>query len=181
MSKFRNLLLGVAAVTSLGALTGVAFAQTLQSAAPPHAAAPQGDAAQMHDGRRDPAQRGDRLRQMLKLTANQEPALQTWLAATAPKSRDHKGERAKVQAMTTPQRLDYQLANAAKREAGLKTRADATKRFYATLTSEQKAVFDAMPMMRGRGDKGHGGHGRMSRRDHHKGHGMSGDRSRRHP
>jgi hypothetical protein len=64
-----------------------------------------------------------------------------------------------MQGMTAPQRLDAQLAEAAQRQADMKTRADAVKRFYATLSTTQRAVFDQLPppAMLGMAPGGRGG------------------------
>jgi periplasmic protein CpxP/Spy len=159
MSKTRNTVLGLAAVASLAALAGASLAQT-PPGAPPQAGPRHDGPAMERAWRRDPAQRGERLRQILKLSPSQEPALQTWLAATTPKRRGDADERASMRALTTPQRLDRLVAKSAERQAVFLARADATKRFYAGLTSEQKAVFDAMPMMRGFDRHGRGGDGR---------------------
>jgi hypothetical protein len=51
-----------------------------------------------------------------------------------------RGQRRAERAMTTPERLDQQLAE-------MRQRVDATKRFYAQLSPEQKQTFDSTPML----------------------------------
>ena len=72
--------------------------------------------------------------------------------------------------LTTPERIDKMRALRAERmttmNAEMDKRGAATKAFYAVLSSEQKAVFDAVSMRGGRhgmgGEHGEkGGHGRM--------------------
>jgi hypothetical protein len=46
-------------------------------------------------------------------------------------------------ALTTPERIDRMIAMRAQRNAEMDKRFEATKTFYATLTADQKKVFDA--------------------------------------
>ncbi len=67
--------------------------------------------------------------------------------------------------MTTPERLDMMQAMKTQRDAHMQQRAEATKAFYAGLSTEQKQVFDkeTARMMAGSGMhamKHQGGHGR---------------------
>lgn len=167
MSKFHKALIGAVATASFVALAGTGFAQQAKTAQPDAPPPPP------HAGERsDPAQRADRLRQILRLTAGQEPAFQAWLAATAQKARGERQDRAAPRPTTTPERLDQQLARSAERQTAFKARADATKRFYGALTTEQKTVFDALGAGRrgGHGGKAmHGGRGGGHRHDHRSG------------
>lgn len=52
-------------------------------------------------------------------------------------------DRAEMDKLTTPERIDKMRALRTQRDAEMDKRADATKAFYATLTPEQKKVFDA--------------------------------------
>lgn len=120
---------------------------------------------------RDPEKHAQHLRDVLQLTAAQEPALQAFLTATRPMMHGmHKpgapgadaGERrAERKALTTPERLDRQAEMMAKRQAAFEKRAAATRTFYGQLTASQKKAFDALPMMHGprmmRGSGGRGG------------------------
>lgn len=167
MSKTRNVLLGFAAAATLAALGGVGLAQPPQGAppGPPPRNAPDRKAAP------DPARHADMLRDRLKLTSEQEPALQAWLAATARQPRGGRTDRPARRAaptLSTPERLDRQYAQAAERQTELKTRIDATKRFYASLNVEQKARFDQLPprAILGAGGTGHMGRLAMKSRGH---------------
>jgi hypothetical protein len=80
------------------------------------------------------------LHDKLKLSAAQEPAWQTFVAAVTPTlPADH----AAAGTMTTPERLDQHLAMARHHLAKMETRVAATKVFYAQLTPEQQKTFDA--------------------------------------
>ena len=177
-SKTAAILAGV----SLLALTGV----TASIAQPAGGPRPPGDeqmAGMRGDGPRGPggpaggnraermAERqemmANRLRAVLQLRQDQEPALQALLAAMKPPERPDRSDRAqeaqRPDLMTTPQRLDFQAARMAERQQAFATRAAAIRKFYATLTAPQQKAFDALgPMMGGgRGDRG--GPGRMGR------------------
>lgn len=95
-----------------------------------------------------PEMREQMMTQHLGLRADQAPALRTFLAATGREA--GRADRRDMRSLTTPERLDRQLED-------LRRRADATKRFYAQLTPEQRTAFDSMPMM---GMGGPGGRGR---------------------
>ena len=144
------------ALAALLALSGgAAFAQ-------PAAPAPDGG-PRAHHQRMDPAKfaerRAERLRATLQLRPEQEPALTTFLAATAPnpeRMRERRADRGEARDLTTPQRLDQQSARLAERQRAFAARADATKRFYAQLSPSQQKAFDAL---REGGKRGHkGGH-----------------------
>jgi hypothetical protein len=73
-------------------------------------------------------------------------------------------ERANFEKMTTPERLDQMQAMKKQRDDQMQQRAEATKAFYATLSTDQKQVFDqeTFKMMKGSGMhtmKHQGGHG----------------------
>ncbi|MDB5455156.1 MAG: hypothetical protein JWP92_741 [Caulobacter sp.] len=99
---------------------------------------------------RDPAAHAQRLRDLLQLRSDQEPALQAYLAANAPKARREKDEPEKARddapkaPLTTPERLDREAEHLAKMAAMVRARADATKAFYAALSPSQRKAFDAL-------------------------------------
>ena len=107
----------------------------------------------------------------LKLTPEQEPAWNAFVARTQPQARparDH--TREDWSKLTTPQRLDKMQALKAERDAAMAKRTDAIKSFYAALNADQQKVFDSKFMsgyqragMRGEHDqhRHHGGHQRM--------------------
>lgn len=107
----------------------------------------------------------------LKLTPEQEPAWNAFVARTQPQARparDH--SREDWSKLTTPQRLDKMQALKAERDAAMAKRTEAIKSFYAALNADQQKVFDSK-FMSGyqragmRGEHGqhrhHGGHQRM--------------------
>lgn len=108
-------------------------------------------------GHHDPEKHAQHLRDVLQLTAAQEPALQAFLAATKPPEHPPHparpgpdGDKAEHKPLTTPERLDRQAAMMDKHRAAFEKRATATRAFYAQLTPAQKKAFDALPMMHGR-------------------------------
>jgi Spy/CpxP family protein refolding chaperone len=64
-------------------------------------------------------------------------------------------DRAEFARLTTPERIDRMRAMRSERIAEMDKRGDATKTFYASLTPEQKKVFD-QETLRGRGEGRHG-------------------------
>lgn len=119
------------------------------------------------------------LKTKLKITPAQEGAWATLAAAMQPPANMAGGMmgthhdpkvKADMDKLTTPERIDKMRALRAERmttmNAEMDKRGAATKAFYAVLSSEQKAVFDAVSMRGGRhgmgGERGEkGGHGRM--------------------
>jgi len=104
----------------------------------------------------DPARHAQHLRDVLQLTAAQEPALQAFLAATRPPEQaahpahpGPDGDRREHSPMTTPERLDMQAAMMARHHAAFEARAAATRAFYGQLTPSQKKAFDALPTRHG--------------------------------
>jgi len=104
------------------------------------------------------------LKSKLNLLAAQEPAWITFTQSMQHPARMARPERASLEKMTTPERLDMMKSMKAQRDAHMQQRADATKTFYASLSTEQKQVFDqeTARMMKGSGmhaTKHEGGHG----------------------
>jgi hypothetical protein len=140
-----------------GALALSAAGASLAQPAPAPAQAPAGD----HGWRRpDPAQMAQRhaekLRAVLQLRPDQEPALRAFVSSMQPtpeqiqrRQAEH-AQRAEAGKLPTPERLDRMQARLAERQAAFARRADAIKRFYAQLSPSQQRAFDALPM-------GHGG------------------------
>lgn len=146
---------GLCAAASVLSIGAVAIAQDGQGPGPRG-----GRGAAMRN--MDPAERGQRLHDELQITAAQEAAFQTWQAAMQPPA--ERPDRQALRNLTTPQRLDQELAMAAQRQAQMKVRADATKRFYNQLTAAQRTTMDNLPPMAlamdGPGGRGPGGPGR---------------------
>jgi len=150
----------------------LAAAAVLLSSAAPSAAQPapqtsRDDAPYAGAQRPDPAamaeRRAQRLRDVLQLRRDQEPALQALMSGMGPS-----GERARrfdrgegQEAMTTPQRLERMRQRMGERQAAFERRADAVMRFYGQLAPAQQRAFDAMRPMAGR--EGMGMHRGMMR------------------
>ena len=142
-----------------------------QAAAP--AAGASADGQHHHHGWGDPAQRAQmmarhleraaaHLRDALQLRPDQEPALHAFLDSMKPPAdvmarmwKDHE----EAAQLTTPQRLDREIARLDERRSHMLAHAEAVKRFYAQLSPSQQKAFDAIGPMRGRhGMGGPGGH-----------------------
>lgn len=84
------------------------------------------------------------LKSKLKLEASQEAAWKTFAEAMQPPALPAgRLDRAALEKMSTPERIDQMQAWHTQREADMKKRGDATKAFYAALSTEQKKTFDA--------------------------------------
>ena len=139
-------------------------------------ARPQGE----HMGRHDPAkmqahmaQRQADMKAKLKITPAQEGAWTAFTAAMQPPANRMGGrpgpdQRAEMDKLTTPQRIDKMREMRSQRLAAMDKRMDATKTFYTALSPEQQKVFDAEHAMRG-GRHGGGHHGGMGGMEHRKG------------
>jgi protein CpxP len=104
------------------------------------------------------------LKSKLNLQAAQEPAWNRFTESMQHPARMARSERANFEQMTTPERLDQMQAMKAQRNVHMQQRSDAIKAFYATLSTDQKQVFDqeTFRMMKGSGmhaTKHQGGHG----------------------
>lgn len=150
MSKLFSRAALLAGAASLG-LAGLAFAAPQAAGDAPGAekrvmmmrGGPDGPRHHRHD----PEAHARDLRDVLQLTAQQEPALQAFLAASAPEHHGkHGGDRpaGADRPLTTPERLDRQAERLAERQAAFARRAGAIKTFYAQLTPPQKRAFDAL-------------------------------------
>lgn len=106
------------------------------------------------------AERMQLMHDALGVQPNQEAAWKAWQDAMTPP--EPPAPPTANTALTTPQRLDQQLAQANERAANVRKRVEATKRFYAQLTPSQQKSFDALQKMQGRGDGDR--RGRMMRR-----------------
>lgn len=113
-------------------------------------------------GKMDPAkmqarmdQRFDALKTQLKITASQESAWTAYTTAMKPPASmmAKRPDPAELQKLSTPERIDKMRALHTERmtdmNAAMGQRGDATKAFYATLSPEQKKVFDEGAMQRG--------------------------------
>ena len=154
-----------------------ATAQPMPPAAPVTSAAPGKPGPQAGEHRYDPARmqahiakRQAELKAKLKLTPAQDGAWTSYTAAMQPPvhgARPTSEQRAEFDKLGTPERLDKMRTLRSQRmtemSAAMDKRDEATKTFYATLSADQKKVFDSQRM--GRGGHGHGDH----QGQHHKG------------
>jgi Spy/CpxP family protein refolding chaperone len=126
-------------------------------------------------GRTDPAKmeafmakRAELLKGKLKITAAQEGAWTSFIAAMKPPARkaENRPDPAELAKLTTPERIDkmhaLRVQHQAERSGAMEQREAAVKTFYAALAPEQQKVFDAEHARMGerRGHFGHGGPGR---------------------
>jgi periplasmic protein CpxP/Spy len=158
------------AAAVLAAVGVVACAQT--------PAPPQGDAPRM-EGRQgfDPArmqqrmqarmaQRMAKLKDTLQIAPAQEGAWNAWAAAMQPPANWKRPDRAELERLPTPERIDRMRAIRSERNAMMDRRAEATKAFYAGLNPIQKRVFD-LATARGMGRRGGGERDGGGYRRHH--------------
>lgn len=157
----------IIAAAMLAALGLAAAAQTPSGAAPYGAAAATASAPQReHGGRFDPAKRLERfaarmaqIKEKLQITPAQEGAWANWITAIQPSANTERPDRAALEKLPTPQRIDQLRALRTQHIATMDRRGEATKTFYAALTPAQQALFDAGAARMGR-HHGHGGHHR---------------------
>ncbi len=171
-SRLNKLVQGLA-LAGLLAAGASAMAQGAVPAAPGAAASsPRGQNMGKHDPAKMQAMMAKHqadLKAKLKLTPAQESAWTAYTAAMQPPAgmgmRPSDAQRAEMDKLTTPERIDKMRAMRAERmtqmNAEMDKRGSATKTFYAALTSEQQKVFDAEHQKHGaRGEHGkRGGHG----------------------
>ncbi len=174
MKSIRTTLIAASLLAGLSGLNNVTWAQT----------APEGKTSGLRAERMDKmhAQMGERhakhladLKGKLKLEAGQESAWAAFEQSMQPAAQPMAHpDRAAMEKMTTPERIDQMQAHKTQRDAQMQKHADATKTFYAALNATQKKVFDAETarVMRGGMSTGMGAdiHGGMRRGESHHGH-----------
>lgn len=154
------------AVAAIGLLAGPAAAQP---PGPPAGMGPMGGMHAMH-GMADPAAMKARMAEhmaqmdkdmhtILRLRPDQETAWRAFRDAMHPMDMPAMTMAAPKGPQTTPQRLDAMNRMAAERQARHAKTEAATRAFYAALSTEQQAVFDALHRMHGPGMMKHGGPG----------------------
>ena len=164
MKSIRTTLIATALMAGL---TGLALAQNTTAPAD-NARAGRMEKMREHKSEHKAERHTQRLAELkskLNLQAAQEPAWSTFTQSMEHPARSARPERANMEKMTTPERLDMMQAKKAMRDARMQQRAEATKAFYATLSADQKQVFDqeTARMMKGSGmhaTKHQGGHGK---------------------
>lgn len=98
------------------------------------------------------------LHDKLKLSAAQESGWKGFIASMNPPAAEWKHEdRAAIEKMSAPERMEKMQTMMKDREAHMETRLAALKTFYATLTPDQQKIFDAnFGPGHHRHDRGHG-------------------------
>jgi protein CpxP len=147
-------LIAAAMVATLG------LAASAQTAPPAPSSTPSATTAREGHGRFDPAKMQERmakrlgaLKQKLQLSGAQEGSWNSYVAAIKP-TRMQRPDRAEFAKLSTPERIDRMHALRTARMAEMDKRGDATKTFYATLSADQKKVFDEETARHGHHDKG---------------------------
>jgi periplasmic protein CpxP/Spy len=129
-----------ALLASLGLAASAQTPATPQpGAATPPAAGSRYDPARMQERM---ARRLEDLKQKLQITPAQEGAWSTYTSALQPTQQAQRPSRDEFAQLTTPERIDRMRQLRAQGQAEMDRRGEATKAFYATLTPEQKKVFD---------------------------------------
>lgn len=139
--------------SALQPTTNAAPTTTAQAATPAKPAAPTAEqrdqkrAERMARMQQKMAERQAAFKAELKLTPEQEPAWNAFIARTQPQGRPaRQGSREDWSKLTTPQRLDKMQALKVERDAAMAKRVDAIKSFYASLNADQQKVFDSKHM-----------------------------------
>lgn len=157
MTTFRKSLLALLLTTGVAA--GAFAASAEQPGSGPTGADP------AHEHRHSPEQMRERmakrqaaLHDKLKLNANQETAWQTYTARMKPADRLQRPDRAEMEKLSVPERMEKMLGMLKQREQRMTERLAATKEFYAVLSPDQQKVFnDEFKMHGGGGGRRHGG------------------------
>lgn len=163
-------------LAALLATAGAAGVATLAHAAPLEAGRPASwgrhehrmDSAQMQQRMTERhARRMAELKNELQLSQVQEGAWTEFSSALQPPTAEQRQrlDRAEFDKLTTPERIDRMQQRADERQARMKQRGEAIKRFYGQLTQEQQKTFDARFMRHARGGlhRGHGPRGERAR------------------
>lgn len=135
MKLIRNTLI---AASLLAGLSSLSFAQMGPAAAGgEHMAKMHEHMSQRH------TQHLAELKTQLKLQGDQEAAWAAFAQAMQPATQaPARLDRAALEKMSTPERLDQMQAHRAKMDAQMQKHAEATKTFYGVLNAEQKKIFD---------------------------------------
>lgn len=88
------------------------------------------------------AQRLNEIKAKLHLDASQEAAWKTFSDAMQPPQHGTWADRASLEKMSTPERVDHMQARHEHMRLEMKKRGDAAKTFYASLNGDQKKIFD---------------------------------------
>lgn len=133
----------LAALLAGAALPTLAEPVTAPAAAPCAVKADGARPARLHERRLEHlARRAADLKAELKLSADQEAAWATYLAALKPPADAAAPPRSNLTQLTTPERLDRLRELHQQRDAAFERRAAATRAFYGALNAEQQKIFD---------------------------------------
>lgn len=142
----KSLIIGMTVV----GLSSAIGAQAQEATAPQHKAyaATKFDPAKRAEHM---AQRQQKLHDALKLTAAQETAWNTYIAAVKPATPIGRADRASFKDLPAPERMEKMLELQKEHLAKQESHLEALKTFYAVLTPEQQKTFD-------KATAGHGHH-----------------------
>lgn len=154
----------VIAFTAAG-LFGAAVGAQAQTAAAPtegrhaHAMTQEQRAAKKAEWQAKRAERQAKLRDALKLNAQQQPAWDAFVASMTPQKRGEgqragRPDRAAFANLSAPQRMERHIAMQKARTARMEARLAALNNFYSVLTPEQRKTFDEQSKHR-RGGRHH--------------------------
>lgn len=153
----------VIAFTAAGLFGAVVGAQA-QTAAPAegrhaHAMTQEQRAAKKAEWQAKRAERQAKLRDALKLNAQQQPAWDAFVASMTPQKRGEgqragRPDRAAFAKLSAPQRMERHIAMQKQRTARMEARLAALNNFYSVLTPEQRKTFDEQSKHR-RGGRHH--------------------------
>lgn len=150
----------------LAGLSGLALAQTAPEAKTSGHRADRMEKMHAKMGERH-AKHLAELKGKLKLEAGQESAWTAFEQAMQPPAPPMAHpDRAAMEKMTTPERIDQMQAHKGQRDAQMQKHATATKTFYAALNTTQKKTFDAETARSMKNMDG-GMHGGKEHRGHH--------------
>jgi Spy/CpxP family protein refolding chaperone len=136
MTRYRTLVSSALVVSSLGLLA-------LPATAAPHDCGPQEARGAFWEHRAEAIElHHKKLLEALKLTTAQEGGWKKLLDAEHPKSRMAPGKAEDWSKLTSPERADRMLERTKEQQLQQTEHTMALKEFYATLTDEQKKVFD---------------------------------------
>jgi phage shock protein A len=159
MNKLQSYAMAALAAGVLGT-AGLQTAALAQDQGPPPGPPPangQWDRPS-HDGG-DFAKRAEahlaKLHADLKLNADQESAWNTFAAKTKPQPHPARPNWSEISKLSTPERLDKQVAIAREGLNRLTARVAVVKQFYAKLTPDQQKTFDSEFVPKHRHEAGH--------------------------
>ena len=154
----------VIAFTAAGLFGAAVAAQAQTSAAPTegrhaHAMTQEQRAAKKAEWQAKRAERQAKLRDALKLNAQQQPAWDAFVASMTPQKRGEgqragRPDRAAFANLSAPQRMERHIAMQKARTARMEARLAALNNFYSVLTPEQRKTFDEQSKHR-RGGRHH--------------------------